>query len=188
MRLRRAHNGVLPLTPWIESSVPCSNGHLAPKHAKTGRCQCCQRAAVLRCMRKRREQPEFRRAEQAFAREYQAKLRADGEDWGSRNKNRHRQMKDEWRRNNLARACANVIKRKTARTKATPTWLSKDHHNQMVRTYELAADMTKATGQRYEVDHIVPLQGRTVSGLHVPWNLRVLTATANNSRPRIWNA
>ena len=39
--------------------------------------------------------------------------------------------------------------------------------------------MSETTGERYVVDHIVPLQGETVSGLHVPWNLRVITQVEN---------
>lgn len=47
--------------------------------------------------------------------------------------------------------------------------------------------MTKCLRRKFEVDHIVPLQGRTVCGLHAPWNLRVIAAELNNSRPRIWD-
>lgn len=39
--------------------------------------------------------------------------------------------------------------------------------------------MTNSTGIVHHVDHVIPLQGRTVSGLHVAGNLRVITASEN---------
>lgn len=45
--------------------------------------------------------------------------------------------------------------------------------------YHFAKILTQITGLPYRVDHIVPLQGRGVTGLHVPWNLQALPAVEN---------
>ena len=48
--------------------------------------------------------------------------------------------------------------------------------------YEKAREISKRTGVSHPVDHIVPLNGKTVSGLHVPWNLQILPAKVNQSK------
>ena len=60
-------------------------------------------------------------------------------------------------------------------------WGSK-HRKEIQGVYKEAKRLTEETGVPHEVDHIVPLRGKDVSGLHVPWNLRVLTKRENRAK------
>lgn len=62
---------------------------------------------------------------------------------------------------------------------AQPKWLSEEQQSTIKQLYKEAQDKTKIDGIIYHVDHIVPLQGKNVCGLHVPWNLQVITAEEN---------
>ena len=62
---------------------------------------------------------------------------------------------------------------------ATPPWLTRKQKSEIRQLYQIAITMSKTTGERYVVDHIIPLHGEAVCGLHVPWNLRVITQGEN---------
>lgn len=55
-----------------------------------------------------------------------------------------------------------------------PPWVS---FEDILPIYEAAA-----RAKYFAVDHIVPINGRKVSGLHVPWNLQLLTPGENSSK------
>lgn len=68
---------------------------------------------------------------------------------------------------------------KLTKIRRKPCWLTRDDLWLMKEAYALAKLRSKVTGIDWHVDHIIPLRGKTVSGLHVPTNLRVITAEEN---------
>lgn len=67
-----------------------------------------------------------------------------------------------------------VRRRQAAKMQRTPKWLTEDDIWMMREAYKLAKLRTKLFGFSWHVDHILPLQGDVVSGLHVPTNLQVI--------------
>lgn len=80
---------------------------------------------------------------------------------------------------NPEQAKARTSLRRKRHQQATPSWLTKEHKRAIKALYLKAMHLTELTGVEYHVDHIVPLSNPTVCGLHVPWNLQVLTAAEN---------
>lgn len=78
-----------------------------------------------------------------------------------------------WAKQNSGRKAAACARYKAALLRATPSWLTEAHYAAINKCYVSGAQLG------YHVDHIVPLQGAAVCGLHVPWNLQLLTPTAN---------
>lgn len=95
--------------------------------------------------------------------------------WRARNSDRLRQMVDSWSDRNPGARAAMCRERQARKRNATPKWLTAEQRGHMKQFYALAA----MCPEDIHVDHIVPLDGRFVCGLHVPWNLQLLGAIPN---------
>jgi hypothetical protein len=88
--------------------------------------------------------------------------------------------------NNKGRINALTVKRRLAKINRTPKWLTSDDKWMIEQAYELAAERTKLFGFSWHVDHIIPLQGKTVSGFHTPYNLQVIPGIENVRKSNIF--
>ena len=90
--------------------------------------------------------------------------------------------KEEYRRNNPAKLVFLARKRQMNKRNASPKWLNKEQQKKIESFYLDAYKLTKKTKIPHEVDHIIPIQGKNVMGLHVPWNLRVVPRSINRMK------
>ena len=90
--------------------------------------------------------------------------------------------RSEHRKSNLFLSAARTQKYVSSKNNRTPAWLTIDEHWMIEQAYELAALRTKLLGVAWQVDHVIPLQGKLVSGLHTPYNLQVIPAKYNQSK------
>lgn len=103
-------------------------------------------------------------------------FREKGSLWRKDNRNRHLKKLQECKRNRRAHHTAKQNERRARKTNATPVWANEEQINII---YWIAALCSKQTGRKYNVDHVIPLRGKNVCGLHVSENLRVIPAREN---------
>jgi hypothetical protein len=73
-------------------------------------------------------------------------------------------------------------RRRAAQDSATPAWLTAIDKAMIQEMYDVSEARYIQTGIKHHVDHIVPINGKNVAGMHVPWNLQVITAHENLSK------
>jgi len=80
---------------------------------------------------------------------------------------------------NPGKAQARVAMRRSKLRKAAPRWLTDAHKRQIAEFYNIAKQHNATAPNSVHVDHIIPIRGKSVCGLHVPWNLQILSAADN---------
>lgn len=159
---------------------PCKNGHDGLRYVKGGGCVHCAKIQSAKWHDANRERAKV------LKHEWHLK---NAEYKNSKSKEYYKNFPEKaigsvrkWQEKNMVKLLQINAARRANLLQRTPKWLTKQQHKEIAVEYELATWCTKVMGIKYHVDHIVPLQGKNVSGLHVPWNLQVITAHENFSK------
>lgn len=101
------------------------------------------------------------------------KVNTTSKRYREQNKEQRRLTTKTWRENNQSLICYLANKRRFKKKKATPSWANEDAMRSMYKQCDL---LTKETGIKHHVHHIVPLQELDfVTGLHCEANLKIVT-------------
>lgn len=173
---------------------PCKQGHLGERVTFTGTCIECRQikakekyhadpqkaVAKVRDYYQKNAELVKEKRRQRYAKNPEKEL-ADSRirvaEWRAANPDKVKAqapLKKAYKQANPEKSAANLAKRRAAKMLRTPKWLTKDDFWMMEQAYELAKIRSDAFGFDWHVDHVFPLQGELVSGLHVPSNLQVI--------------
>lgn len=152
----------------------CRRGHVGMRYTVNADC--------VDCLQNRQSTTERQAYETAYRKTdaYQTYQRGYQKVYIATEK--YKQQKSRYARNNKAKMAAKSRLYSLGKALRTPAWLTADDLWLMEQAYELAALRTKVLGFPWQVDHILPVHGRLVSGLHVPHNLQVIPAYINRSK------
>lgn len=173
----------------------CKHGHIAARMVSNRRCTDCsntqsglwKKANREVCSKQRNRWAQANREKvRALKKGYyesspeeRANQALRSRRWLEANREKSRAATARWRANNLDKAAAGQQRRRAKKLQRTVAWAD---HDKIRQFYALARELTESTGIPHEVDHIYPLQGELVSGLHVETNLRVITKSENRSK------
>jgi 5-methylcytosine-specific restriction endonuclease McrA len=142
------------------------------------RCKICRNEEASQSFKKIAPEEKQRRVEQTYK-------------WRRENPQRFKDLQKEYQtkysKNNRFKRNALQMKRHATQLERTPAWLSKEQLNEIEKFYYMAKELEKVFPWKQHVDHIVPLKGEIVSGLHVPWNLQILSAKENITKGNRYN-
>lgn len=161
---------------------PCVNGHAVKRRVSTGHCIECERENNRRVSKESRaayykkNKRKMRAANKKSKVKHHEKRLQELKQWREHNKNAIKKYNVYWCRANRGKSNAKTARRRAALLMATPSWLTSAQQKEMQDVY------VEAARTRLEVDHVIPLKNERVCGLHVPWNLQLLSKSENCSK------
>ena len=157
---------------------PCKHGHVARRKTK-GSCVECLKVEWLADNERRKAKPKTEASKAAGKRYYERNKEAVVARAQSRTVESKNAYKKKHKAGNPDYYKSLVNARRRRYRNATPKWLTADHKMEIRLKYRLAIELSRKLGIPHAVDHIIPLLGDHVSGLHVSWNLRIIPANEN---------
>lgn len=115
-----------------------------------------------------------------YAEKYPGNSTARTIKWKKNNPERAAEVSRNTRQKNKPRVVANKAAYRARKTQRAPLWLSSFDKLKIKCIYSVAAMLTRENKEEWQVDHIIPLHGKYVSGLHVPSNLWFIPAKENH--------
>ena len=114
----------------------------------------------------------------AWQKENAARVKANNDAWRAANPDRKREINADWNARNKPAKVASIAKYRATKANATPAWADLEAIKSF---YIMAAE------RGMQVDHVIPLHGNNVSGLHVHNNLQLLSKSDNCSKGNRWS-
>ena len=174
---------------------PCKHGHISDRYTKTGHCIECvkiqstqwktknpdkQKAAMRKWWENNKETHNIRVKKWQSANKDKIKVLRTA--WDKANPDKVKAKSLRWRAKNPDKVYAAAVESVCRRAKRVPAWLTPEDKKATRATYSLAKELSKVYGFIWEVDHVIPLRGETVSGLHVPQNLQIIPKEINRAK------
>ena len=171
---------------------PCNHGHIDLRTVARSACRECvrlrhypyyennkQQSLDSICKWQKNNKDKVNKNSKNYRKSNPENTKASSDKYYINNKEKKLAANKLWRQNNKATNQQYNANRRALQMKAMPWWVDK---KEIVKVYEECTKITKETGIKHNVDHIIPLNNKLVSGLHVPWNLQILTSTQNQNK------